>query len=218
MTASNLHGVAFGAFALLRAVCKLSAVGIWFVTHSTGLERNLFFEVPAQVTGDATDRGMFSKKREFCFRVIEFEIGCNFLPTRGGVAMFAGFFELTAMRIEMTRIARRKFHVFETRRAAGGLGLVTFFAGNSLVQTGQRVARLGVIELLCGLPIRSVMAARAILAQLSFVIVHVAGHTFLRHTEIGLAEIFILNQRTFRGPNVGRSVALLAFHLGMLAI
>ena len=207
-----------GAFAFLRPVCKLPAVGIRFVTHRAGLERDLLFKVAAQVTGDAGHRGMFSEKREFCFRVIEFEIGCDFLPARRGVAMLTGFFELTVMRIEMARITRRKFHVFEARRPAWGFGLVTFFAGDRLVQTCKRVARLGVIELLCRFPIGRVMATCAIRAQLSFVIVHVARDAFLRQPQVGLAEIFIPDQRTFRRSNIGRGMALLTVHLGVFAI
>ena len=188
------------------------------MTHRAGFERNLLFEIAAEVTGDATHGGMFSEKWEFCFRVIEFEIGCNFLPTRGGVAMLAGFFELPVMRIEMTRIAGRKFHVLEARRPAWGIRLVAFFAGDVGVQTCQRVTRLRMIELLGCLPIRGVMAAGAILAQLALVIVHVARHAFLRQPQVRLTEVFILNQSTFRGPNVRRGVALLAVHLRVFAI
>ena len=107
---------------------------------------------------------MFSEKGEFCFRMIEFEIGCDFLPARRGVAMLAGFFKLASMRIEVTRITRRKFHVFKTRWTAYSVRLVAFFASDGLVQASQRVARLGVVELLGRLPIRGVMAAGAIRA------------------------------------------------------
>jgi hypothetical protein len=210
--------VTFRAFAFLWPARKLTAVRIRFVTHRAWRERNLFFKIAAEVTCDATDRGMFSEQREFSLRVIEFEIRCKLLPTSGGVAMLTGFFELTVMRIEVTRIAGRKFHVFEARWPAWGIGLVAFFAGNGEVQTGERVTRLGVIELLGSFPIRGVMAARAILAQLPFVIVHMARHACLRQSQVGLAEIFILDQSTFSGCNVRRGVALLAVHAGVFAI
>ena len=191
---------------------------IRFVTPSAGLKRNLLFKVAAEVTGNATHRGVFSEKWVFRFRVIKFEIGCNFLPTRRGVAMLAGFFELTAMGIEMTRRTGRKFHVLEARRPAWGIGLVAFFTGDRDVQTGQRITRLRVIEFLSRLPIGGVMATLAILAQLSFVIVHVARNTFLRQPQVGLAEIFILNQSTFGRRDVCQGVTFLAIHLGVLAI
>ena len=188
------------------------------MTHSACLKRNLLFEVAAEVTGDATHRGVFSEKWVFCFRVIEFEIGCNFLPTCRGVAMLAGFFELPAMGVEMTGSTGRKFHVLEAHRTAWGIRLVAFFAGDRYVQTGQWISRLRVIEFLSRLPIRRVMATLAILAQLSFVIVHVARDAFLRQPQVGLAEIFILDQSTFRGCNVCRGVTLLAIHLSVFAI
>ena len=191
---------------------------IRFVTHRACVKRNLFFEVTAQVTGDATHRGVFPEKWVFCFRVIEFEIGCNFLPTCRSVAMLAGFFELPAMGIEMASGTSRKFHVLEAHRTAWGIWLVAFFAGNRDVQSGQRVTRLRVIEFLSRLPIGGVMATLAILAQLSFVVVHVARDAFLRQPQVGLAEIFILDQSTFRGRNVCRGVTFLAVHLGVLAI
>ena len=159
---------------------KLTAVRIRFVTRRACVEGNLLFKIAAEVTGDATDRGMFSEQREFSLRVIEFEIRCNLLPTSGDVAMLTGLFELTVMRIEMTRIAGRKFHVFEACSSAWGIGLMAFFACNGDVQTGERVTSLGMIELLARFPISSVMAARAVLAQLPFVIVHMARHAGLR--------------------------------------
>jgi hypothetical protein len=161
---------------------------------------------------------MFSEQREFSLRVIEFEIRCKLLPTSGGVAMLTGFLELTVMRIEVTRIAGSKFHVFEARWPAWGIGLVAFFACDGDVQTGERVTRLGVIELLGSFPISGVMAARAILAQLSLVIVHMARHACLRQSQVGLAEIFVLNQSTLGRCNVRWSVALLAVYLSVFAI
>jgi hypothetical protein len=210
--------VTLRAFAFLWPARKLTAVRIRFVTYRAWREWNLLFKVAAEVTADATHRGMFSKQREFSLRVIEFEIRCNLLPTRSGVAMLTGFFELTVMRIEMTRIARRKFHVFEARRPAWGIRLVAFFACNGNVQTRERVTRLGMIELLGSFPICGVMAARAILAQLSFVIVHMARHACLRQSQVGLAEIFVLDKCTFGRCDVRRGVALLAVHLGVFAI
>ena len=45
-----------------------------------------------------------------------------------------------------------KFHVAVTRWAAGRIGLVAFLARHFDVQPGQRIARLGVVEILGGLP------------------------------------------------------------------
>jgi hypothetical protein len=156
--------VTLRAFTFLWAARKLTTVRIRFVTRRACLEGNLLFKIAVEVTGDATDGGMFSKKREFSLRVIEFEIRCNLLPARSGVAMLTGFLELTVMRIEMTCIAGRKFHVFEARWAARGVGFVAFFACNGDVQTGERVTSLGMVELLGRFPISGVMAARAIFA------------------------------------------------------
>src|ERR1700722_8461147 len=43
----TVHVVTLGAFAFLRPVCKLPAVGVRFVTHRARLERDVLFKVAA---------------------------------------------------------------------------------------------------------------------------------------------------------------------------
>ena len=126
--------------------------------------------------------------------MIERKIRSNFLPASRRVAMLARFLELAAMRIHVTRRTGSELHVFETRGPTWRLWLVAFLAGHLKVQSGQRVPRFGVIELLGSLPIGRVMTAGTILAKLSFVYVLVATDAFLRHPHVGFRQIPVLNQ------------------------
>ncbi len=75
--------------------------------------------------------------------------------------------------------ARLELHVFVTRRSAGHIWLVTLFAGDLDVKAGQRVASLGMVELLRGFPIREVVAGLAFVSELTLVRILVAGNAVL---------------------------------------
>lgn len=182
----------FGALAFFGAARKLAAVRIGLVAVDTLGEGDRLFKIAGGMTRDARDRGVLTEQRIFCFGVIEGKVLSNFFPAGGGVAMLARFLELTPMRIEMARGAGAKFHVLETRGAARCIGLVTFFAGDFGVQAGEWVPGFGMIEVFCCLPILGVMAGGAILAELTLVVVLVAGDAFLRQAHVGLRQIFTL--------------------------
>jgi len=132
--------------------------------------------------------------------------------------MFAGFLELAAMWVRVTRRASRKFHVLESRRPAGHFRFVTFFASYLDMQSRERVARLGVIELFCRFPIAGVVAAHAVFAELPFVVVLMATDACLRQSHVCFRQILVLDQTAFRRRNILRRVALHAFHLNVLSV
>jgi len=132
----TLYRVAFRAFAFSGAIRELPAVRVWFVAIDTLRKGKLFFEIPIQVASEATHRLMFSNQRVLCLGMVKRKILRNFLPVRGGVAMLASFLELAMMWIAMAIRAGCEFHVSETRRAAGDVRLVAFFARYKPVQPG----------------------------------------------------------------------------------
>ena len=88
------------------------------------------------------------------------------------MALFTSLlFELSSMRVGMTRRARRKLHVFESRWATRHIWLMTSFAFHLSVQPRERIARLGVVELIRCFPIHHVVAALTIFSKLSFMVV-----------------------------------------------
>ena len=88
------------------------------------------------------------------------------------------------------------------------------------VQPGQRVARLGVIELthVDRLPIDEVVAGSAILAQPPLVLILVASDASGGKAEIGSAGVFDLDRGAFLGRNVRGIMALGALQPCMLAL
>ena len=111
--------------------------------------------------------------------------------------MFTTLFKLSTVRVQMTGAASCEFHVPETHDPSRNIGFVTFFASNLEVHTGQWISRFGVVEMLCRLPIGGVVATSAILTELPFVVIHVAGHAFLRQSHIGLGGVLALEQTSF---------------------
>lgn len=95
------------------------------------------------------------------------------------MALFAFLLKRAVMRIRVASGASCEIHIFEAGRAAGGIRLVAGFAFHLLMQTGERITRFRVIELLCRFPIDHVVATFAILAKLPFVHVLVARDTLL---------------------------------------
>ena len=76
------------------------------------------------------------------------------------------------------------------------------------MQTGQRVAGLGVVEVLRGLPIVDVVAALAVLSELAFVRIGVAGEAILREAEERFAGIFVFDQGAVAGLHILRDMTL----------
>src|SRR2546429_463430 len=98
-----------------------------------------------------------------------------------------------------------------------GVRFWTLLAVDLDVKTRQRIAGLGVIELLCCLPVRVIMALQAIVSELAFVDIFMARHAVLRQSEKGLRKFLHLDERAFIGNHVRRHVALLASKARMLS-
>jgi len=86
------------------------------------------------------------------------------------------------------------------------------------VKTGQRIAGLGVIELLRSLPVHVVMALQTIVPELTFVHIFVARYAILRQPEKGLRKILHFDERAFIGNHIGGQVTFLASNARMLSL
>jgi hypothetical protein len=179
-------------------------------------KRQRLFEIAIQVTFRAADLGMFSEKRILGFRMVEFKAGQKFLPARGGVTFLAALLERAFVRIDVAIDAGRELHVSVARRAAGHIGLVALFASDLAMKARQRVAGLGVIELVCRFPVREIVALQAVVSQLAFVNVLVARLAILGQPKKGFRKILHLDERALGGDHVGSRVTFFAGYAGML--
>ena len=133
------------------------------------------------------------------------------------MTFFATLLEGAFVRIDMAVDAGLELHVPVACRTAGHIRLVTLLALDFDVKTRQRIARLGVIELLCRLPVHVIMTLQAFVSELAFVHIFVARYAILRQSEKGFRDIFHLDERALLGNHVGRRVALLTSKAGMLS-
>jgi hypothetical protein len=209
--------VTLSALTLLGTGFELALVWIGLVAIHAIREGKRFLEIAIDVTGRAADRDVFANQGILRLRMIERKDRQEFFPSRGCVAVLAALLERSFVRIDMAVDARLELHVFVTRRSTGHVRLMTLFAGNLDVQTGQCIAGLGVIEPVCRFPVREVMTLQTIVSELALVHVLVAGHAILRQSEKGPREIFHLDERALIGHHVAGHVAFLAGHVGMLA-
>jgi len=130
--------VALGTFALLWTAFELARMDV-LVTILAIFESKGLFKIPADVTGNAGNLRVGAKQGKFRFRMIEFELGGNFLPSRGGVAVLAFLLEGAVVRVVVAGGASSKLHVLKARGTAGDVRLVARFAFNFLVHAGERV-------------------------------------------------------------------------------
>ena len=181
------------------------------------IKREGLFEVSLQMALSAAYLGVFSEQGVLGLGMVESKSRQQFLPSRSGVTFFAALFERASVRIDMAVDASLELHVPVTRRAAGHIRFVALLAVDLDVKTRQRIAGLGVIELLCCLPVRVIMALQAIVSELAFVDIFMARHAVLRQSEKGLRKFLHLDERAFIGNHVRRHVALLASKARMLS-
>jgi hypothetical protein len=149
--------------------------------------------------------------------VIEVEPRQHRFPATSGVARVAGLLEFTAVRIDVASGAGVKLHVFVSRGTARGIGLVAFLASHLDVQPGQRITRLGVVELLGSLPAFHVVALGALVAELSFVCIGVTGRAIRRLAEERFGGILVLDEGLDLRKHVRGGVTFLARNGGVLA-
>lgn len=168
--------VALRAFAFLWAGVELAFVWIRGVAVFASRKGELLFKVTIEVTSDAGDLGVLTEQRVLGLGVIEIETRKNGFPTAGGVASVASFLERALVRIDMASGAGVELYVLVASWSAGHIGLVTFFARHFDVQASERVASFGMVEILGRFPALNVMALGALVAQLAFVRIGVAGN------------------------------------------
>ena len=92
------------------------------------------------------------------------------------------------------------------------------FAGDLDVQARQGVARLGMVKPRGCLPVREIVALRAIGAEPTLVGVFVTGDAVLGKAEPCPGQILDLDCPPLRGGNVAGRVAFVARDLGVLAL
>lgn len=191
------HVVAGSTFVLVGPFRKLSIMRIGFVTIDAFRKNQRFLKVPIRVALRAVHSRMFSIERELCFRMVEALIHRaerNLLPTRGAVAGRAALrktstmWVFVAVRAQVERDTRIARLVVRARRMALG-------ARYRGVQSGQRIARRGVIELTDAqcFPVFEVVALLAALSEPPGVRVLMAGSAGGRQTEIGPVQILDLD-------------------------
>jgi len=174
----TLDGMALGALAFLFAGRELPGMNILVAIHTSG-ERQGLLEVAVEMARTAIHGGMLAKQRIFGLRMVKRKSRKDLLPTGRGVARFAPLGKRTLVRVEVAIRTSAKLHVLVAGRAAWSVRFVALFASHLNVQPGQRIACLGVIKLLGGLPIGYVVAFGAFVAELAFVWIRMAGKAIL---------------------------------------
>ncbi len=177
---------------------------------------NLGLEIALEMASDACHLDMLPRKRVLRFGVVEIEARKHGPPTAGRVAGFAGFFEFALVRIQVTRGTDIEFHIPVTRRTSRGVWFVAFLARHFGVQTCKGIASLRMVKVFGRFPAFQVVALRAFVAQLLSVRVVVTRLAERRQAEIGLGEIFFLDEGALCGDHVRRGVALLAGNVCVL--
>ncbi len=213
----KIHGMAFGALALLRTCFELALVGVWFMTILAIIKRQGLLEVSLQMALRAAHLGVFSEQGVLGLGMVESKSGQQFFPSRGGVTFFAALFERASVRIDMAVDASLELHVPVTCRTTGHIRFVALLTVHLDVKTRQRIAGLGVIELIGGLPIHVIVTLQAIVSELAFVHIFVARHAILRQPEKGFRDILHLDECALLGNHVCRRVALLTSKARMLS-
>src|SRR5579864_962122 len=168
-----LHGVAWEALATAVAFGKLSVVRIGLVAVRALAENQRLLEVPVGVALFATDSRVFAFQRVLGFRVIEIlaeRLLRDSLPTRGTMARGTCLGEAAVVRVLVAIGTQVEWNARVPRLAIRSVR-VALGALHLGVETGQRIARLRVIELVANLqrlPIFVVVTLQAVRAQAPF--------------------------------------------------
>ena len=165
------------ALAAVGTLQELAAVGIGFVTIRAQGVGNRRFEVAAFVTGEALDFKVLAEERKVRFGVIECRCERGSFPTGCVVARLTSLFELALVGIRVAGGACGELQSEVSGLSVGARG-VALFAGGFAMGPGERVARLGVVEMLPvefgGLPVDGRVTLSAIGAQAALVLIRMA--------------------------------------------
>lgn len=128
----------------------------------------------------------------------------DLFPACSRVTRLAALLEATVMNISMAVGALAKGNPWVSRFPFR-VRRVAFLTSDLGVQSGQWIARLGMVELLDragGFPIGEVVALLTIRAQPALMRIFVTCGTCLRNAEESLVQILDLDERTIGGGNV----------------
>jgi len=216
----SLHFVAFGTLAFFRATGELAVMDVLVAVRAVGkLERTL--ELPFGVASNATHLHVGAQEGIFCLGMVEGELRQDLFPSFRGVAILTSFLLKRSMvRVQVTIGAVLKLHAPETDFLRH-LRLMALFAKHLEMLAGERVSRLGVVEILGSLgllPVLYVVAVLTVLAKPAFVVVLMTGHALGRCTEIRAGRILSFQECADLREHVRRGVALFAVDAGMFAL
>lgn len=214
-----IYFVAFSALPFSRAVLELAVMNILMAIHAVSkLERTL--EVPAGMASNATYLDVGAEERIFCLGVVERKLRKDLFPSFRAVAVLALFLLKRSMvRVHVTIGAVLKLHAPEADFLRH-LWLMALFASHLLMLAGERVSRLGVIEILGSLgilPVVYVVAFRTVRAKPAFVVILMTGHALGRCAKKGFCRVLSFQQSANLGQHVGRGMALFASNATMFS-
>lgn len=214
----TFEGVAGGTITAVRALQELSAVRVGGVAVRALLVGHGLLELRRAVTLAAWHGRVFSLERVLCFGVVKFSGERKRFPSAGVVTILARGGKGSAVRIGVARGAfvesdAGKLHHFF--RAAGRA--VTFLAGDWFVPSGERVARLRVVEARERFPAVHVVAALAIAAELAAVGVRMARQAIARQPEECARQQLFANQMPLSIGDVLWRVTAPAIQPGVLS-
>lgn len=208
-----LHFVTGRAFPRIGPLQELAIVSVFVAIGALG-EWDLFFEVAISVALGAIDFEVLAFERIFRFGVIEFladALQRNLLPTGSGVAGGASLRETAVVRILVAVGAEIERDAHVPRLAIRPVR-VTLLAFHLRVQSGQRIARLAVIELadVDLFPVDEVVARLAGGTEASFVEIFVARNARRGQSEERAIQILVLDRRALLRRDARSVVALIA--------
>lgn len=176
--APTFYGVAAFAAAAIGALQKLAAVRIGSMAIGAQRVPDRQLEVFALVAGDAGDLHVFAQQRKLRLRVVEARGEAGFLPRARGVAEVAVLLELALVGIAVAADAGGELQSSKALLTVVARQMA-LLAGRGQMRSGERVAGLGVVEVLLvdlrGLPVDGRMALRAVGSKAALMLVFVAG-------------------------------------------
>lgn len=212
--------MARGAFAAIGALGELPVVRVFVAIHAL-LERKRLLEISTGMALSAVDADVLAQQWKLRLGMVEVLIHAlkrHLLPSAGVVARLATLREAAAMRVFVAVRTLIEGNANVLRLSVGAVGMA-LRALHLRMQSGQRIPRLGVIELRDAdlLPVDEVVAGLALRSQPSFVLIFVAGCAGSREPKIGAAQIFFFDCRPLLRRDVRRIVTLAALQPCVLA-
>src|SRR2546423_1912246 len=122
----KIHGMAFGALALLRTCFELPLVGVWFMTIIAIIKGEGFFEVSLQMALSTAHLGVFPERGLLGLGLFKSNCGQQFLPPRSVVTFSAALLKRPSVRIDVAADASRNLQAPVPCRTPGHIRFVKF--------------------------------------------------------------------------------------------